>query len=169
MYDAELRRAGIGEALRRNNLAVVVVRGLLAECAPHALELAAVRIEDRDAVIAVTIGHEQFVSWRIKPFIRRPVQIRRVGVALALIAVANLHDELAVLRELQELVVGHRLEPSQAVGGAIISTDPYEPLGVDMDAVLALRPFIALAIPAPGLDVIAGAIEHDDRRRSQIG
>ncbi len=100
MYDAELLRSRIREAGWRNHRAVVIVRRLVAECAPHPLELATIRIEDGDAVIAVTVGHEQFVSRRINPFIRRPVQIPRVGVALALIAAANLHNKLAILREL---------------------------------------------------------------------
>ena len=92
---------------------MVVVHRLVAECAPHPLERAAIRIEDRDAVIAVTVGHEQFVGLRMHPHVRRPVHIPRVGVALALIAAADLHDELAVLRELQELVIRNRLEPGQ--------------------------------------------------------
>src|SRR5579864_2689866 len=94
------------------------------------------------------------------------MQILRVGIALALITAANLHDKLAVLRELQELVIGKRLDSWQAIRGAIVTAKPYETLVVDIDAVLALRPFITLAIAAPGLDVIARAIEHDHRRRS---
>src|SRR5579872_5100145 len=99
MYDAELLRPGIREGGGRNDCAVVVVHRLVAERAPHALELATGRIKDSDAVIAVAVGHEQFVRRWIDPRIRGPVEILRVGVARALIAVAHLHDELAVLRE----------------------------------------------------------------------
>src|SRR5207302_885831 len=137
--------------LGRDDLAIVVVLWLLAECAPHPLEFATVCIKNRDAVISVTVGHEQFVGLRIDPFIRRPMQILRVGIALTLIAMANLHDELAVLRKLQELVIGNRLESWQAIGGARISADPDEALVVDMDAVLTLGPFVAVAVAAPGL------------------
>ena len=99
MHDAELLRSRIREAGWRNHRAVVIVRWLVGECAPHPLELATIRIEDSDAVIAVTISYEQFVSLWIDPLIRRPVQILCVGIALALIAAANLHDKFAILRE----------------------------------------------------------------------
>ena len=72
--------------------AMVFVHWHVAECAPHPLELPAVRIKDSDAVIAVTVGHEQLVGLRVDPFIRGPVQVLSVGVALALIAMADLHD-----------------------------------------------------------------------------
>jgi hypothetical protein len=54
------------------------------------------------------------------------VQIAGVGIALALIAVADLHHQLAILCERQELVVSHRLEPRQAVGGTIMAAQPHE-------------------------------------------
>ena len=169
VHDAELRRAGIGKARRVDHLAIVVVRRLVAECAPHALERAGIRIEDGDAMIAVTVGHEQFVRRRMDPDVRGPMQIRRVGIALALVAVTDLHDELAVLRELQKLVVGNGLESGQAIRGTRVSAEPDEALVVDMDAMLAFRPFIAVAGPTPGLDVIARGIEHDHRRRGHRG
>jgi hypothetical protein len=100
VYYAELLRAGIREAGRRDQLTVVVVHRLVAECAPHPLELASVRVEDNDAVIAVAVGHEQFVGRLMDPRIGRAMHIRCVGIALALIAVANLHDEPAILCEL---------------------------------------------------------------------
>ena len=48
--------------------------------------------------------------------IGRAMDVGRVGVPLALVAVADLHDELAVLRELQDLIVGDRLQVRDAVG-----------------------------------------------------
>ena len=124
---------------------MVIVHRLVAERAPHPLERAAIGVENRDAMIAVAVGHEQFVGLRMDPHIRRPVQIPRVGIALALIAAADLHDELAVLREFQELVIRNRLEARQAVGGTVVSAEPHEAFVVDMDAVLAFGPFIAIA------------------------
>src|SRR5207253_9653343 len=56
-----------------------------------------------------------------------------------------------------------RLESGQAICRARVSAEPYEALRIDVDAVLALRPFIAIARPAPRLDVIACGIEHDHR------
>src|SRR5260370_35232988 len=61
VYDAELLRSRMREAGWRNDHAVVIVHWLVAECAPHPRELATIGIEDSNAVIAVTIGHEQFV------------------------------------------------------------------------------------------------------------
>src|SRR5205085_1863123 len=99
VYDAELRRPGIREAGRGRTVAVriqtvtsaiVIVHWLVAECTPHPLKRSAIRIEHNSAVIAVTVGHEQLVSLRIDPYVRRPVQIGRVGISLALVAVPNL-------------------------------------------------------------------------------
>ena len=88
-----------------------------------------------------------------------------VGVALALIAVADLHHEFAVGRELQDLVVPDRLHPRLAIGRTIDAADPHETLGIDVDAVLALRPLVARCVAAPGAQEIAIGIEHQDRRR----
>ena len=94
------------------------------------------------------------------------MQIARVSITLTLVAVTDLHDELAVLSELEQLVIGNRLEPGQTIGGAIISANPYEALVVDMDAVLALRPFVAITRSTPSFDVVACRVEHDHRWRS---
>jgi hypothetical protein len=116
-------------------------------------------------VIAVAVRHEQLVGRRIDLEVSGAVHVLGVGVALALIAVADLHDELAVLGELQQLVVGHRLEILEVVAGTIIAAEPHEALVVDINAVLALRPFIALALAAPGLDEVAVDVEHHHGRR----
>ena len=79
---------------------MVVIHRLVGEGAPHPLERAAVRVEDDDTVIAVTVGHEHFVGLRMDPYVRRTVHILRVGIALTLVAATNLQHELAVLREL---------------------------------------------------------------------
>ena len=68
------------------------------------------------------------------------MHVDRVGVAFALVALADLHDELAVERELQKRVVGDRLEAGEAGGRTIVAADPDEALVVDVDAVLALGP-----------------------------
>src|SRR6516165_5306941 len=141
---------------------MVVVDGWLAEGTPHALERAGVGVEHNDAMVAIAVGDIELVALRVYPHVCRPVQVCGVGIALALVAVADLHDELAVLGELQELIVGYRLEARQAVGRAAVAADPDEALVVDMNAVLALRPFVAGAVAAPGLDVVAGLVEHHD-------
>ena len=170
VHDAEILRArALRKARRGDDLAMVVIHRLVGECAPHPLERAGVRVEHRHAVIAVTVGHEQLVGLRMHPHVRRPVDILCVSIALALVAVADLHDELAVLRELQHLVIGHRLEPRQSVGGTIVPAHPHEALVVEMDPVLAFGPFIAVARSAPGLDETACRVEHHHRRRGHRG
>ena len=103
--------------------------GLLPK-APHIrLNAPRVRIEHDDAVIAVAVGDEQLVGRRMHPDVRGAVHVLRVGVALALVAVADLHDELAVLRELQQLVVGDRLQRRAApLVGQLLPPDPDEAL-----------------------------------------
>ena len=83
------------------------------------------------------------------------MHILRVGIALALVAAANLHHELAVRRELQQLVIRNRLESGQLELGAIVPAQSHETLVVDMDAVLLFDPFVSAARPALGLDEIA--------------
>ena len=58
MHDAELLRTRIGKALWSHNLAIVVIHWFVGESAPHPLERAAIRIEDSNTVIAVTVSHE---------------------------------------------------------------------------------------------------------------
>ena len=103
------------------------------------------------------------------PLIRRPVEIRRVGITLALVAATDLHDELTVLRELQQLVIGNRPHSGQTIRRTIDSAEPDEALVINMEAVFPFGPLIAVARTAPGLDVIACRIEHDDRRCSHPG
>src|SRR5207237_10147517 len=87
MRDIEMRRPlGIGKSLRRNDRTVVLAAWRLAKGAPHPLERAGVRVEDDDAVIAVTVGYEQFVGWRMDPGVGGAVHIDRVGIALAVVA-----------------------------------------------------------------------------------
>jgi len=49
------------------------------------------------------------------------VKVLRIGIPLTLVAVADLHDELGVSRELQNLVVGDPFQPRQPVGRAVIN------------------------------------------------
>ena len=52
------------------------------------------------------------------------VEILRIAIPPALVAVADLHDELAVGGELQQLIVGDRLEPRQLIGRAAVAAGP---------------------------------------------
>ena len=72
---------------------------------------------------------------------------------MALAGLADLHHELAVHGEFEELAV------LLAVAG-----EPDEIVAVDVDAVLALGPLVALAGAAPALQQVAGLVEHQHRR-----
>src|SRR5207248_10490545 len=96
------------------------------------------------------------------PSIRRAMDVSGVGIALALIALADLQHELAVLRKFQELIVGNRLEPWKIAGRTVVATNPDKALVVDMDAMLALDPLIASAGNAPRSEIVAGSVEHHD-------
>src|SRR5262245_51789041 len=105
---------------------MIVIHWLVAESTPHPLEHAAFRIENCHAMIAITIGDKQFIQRREYKHVRRPVYVAGVDVALALVAVADLHHELAILRELQDLIVCDGLESRQSVRRAVVSAEPYE-------------------------------------------
>ena len=79
--------------------------GLVAVGAPVALVLAGLGIEDDDAVVAVAIGHVQFVGLRVDVHLGRALQVLDVVAALALAGLADLHQKLARLGELQDHVV----------------------------------------------------------------
>src|SRR5262249_38903500 len=83
--------------------------------------------------------------------------VLRVLVALALALAADLHHELAVAGELHQMMVG-----------AAVAAEPDEALGIGVDAVLGLRPVIALPRPAPALDEVAGLVERENGRRGFV-
>ena len=96
------------------------------------------------------------------------MQIPGVRVAFALIAMADLQNQLAVLRELQELIVRYRFEARQPIRWAGISAEPHEALVVDVNPVLSFGPFVSIAGAAPGFDVIPCCVENDYGRRSHF-
>ncbi len=59
---------------------------------------------------------------------------------------------------------------SRDIGDADLlqAAEPYEPLMVDVEPVLALGPFIALARPTAGSEEVAFAIEAQYLRRGQM-
>ena len=67
--------------------------------------------------------------------------------------VAHLHQELAVLGELQDLGVF-----------LAVAADPHVAFVVDVDAVIRFRPLVALPRSAPVPDQVARLIELKDRR-----
>ena len=84
------------------------------------LVLSRIRVEDRDATIAVPIRNEDFIRLRVVSGLGRQVKILRVVAARALSRMADLEEEFAVLAELQHLGVAFA-----------VSSDPEVPFRVD--------------------------------------
>src|SRR5438067_2633411 len=89
-----------------------------------------------------------FRSRRVDLHVRRAAEQSGRIAAARLPGAADLHEELPVGRELDELVV---------LG--IVAADPDVALPIDIDAVLVLGPLVALTRPAPGAQQIALAVE----------
>ena len=85
-------------------------------------------------VVAVSIGNEQFIGLRKNPHVCRTIEILCVGIPFALITVAHLHDEFAVLRELQQLVITDLLQSGRLQRAAVIAVDPDVTLTIDVDS-----------------------------------
>ena len=134
------------------------VVGLVAVRAPVPLVFAGIGVEDDHPAVAVAVGDIQFVGLRVDERLGGQPQILGIVAALALIGLADLHQELAGLRELQNHAVVDRpaaaiLLSSAASGGrllaAAIAADPDVAFVVDVDAVIRGRPVVALAGAAP--------------------
>ena len=111
----------------------------LAVGAPHPLERALVGVIHDDAAVAVAVGHVDFIGRHIDFDFGGSVQVRGVEVAFARAVLADLQQELAVLREFQN-------------GVAAVAGEPHVVFAVDRDAVHRGRPFVAGARRAPVID-----------------
>src|SRR3981081_376350 len=81
-----------------------IVRSLAVR-APVTLVRTGVRVEDDDAVVEVSIGHEQFVGLLVHEQAGRSPQVTGVVAAFVLPGTADLQEELPLRRELQNMVV----------------------------------------------------------------
>jgi hypothetical protein len=97
-----------------------------------ALVLSGLRVIDDHAVIAVSVGNIELVGSFIDEQFRRALQIARVIAAFAFVGMTDLHQELAVLREFQNLIV----VKARAVLALAVSADPNIALVVHGDAVV---------------------------------
>ena len=133
----------VAELLRGRRRGIVraevgVVR-LVAVGAPVALHLAGVGVEHGDALVEIAVRDIGFVGFRIDPDLGDAAEILQVVAAAVLAEVADLHQELAVLGEFED--VGVLLA---------VAADPDVAFVVDMDAVVGLRPLVAR--PGPPQD-----------------
>jgi hypothetical protein len=83
------------------------------------------------------------------------IALRRAFLA-ACAFLADLQQELAVLRELQDVRVG-----------AAVAANPDVALVVDEDAMVGIRPLVSLARPAPVAQQVPFLIELENRRRAR--
>src|SRR5207245_2806554 len=112
----------------------------------------------------------------------RTLHVLDIVAALALPRLADLHQKLARLRELQDHVVvevagcrlafGRRSAPSRAPGstrrtgrGTAVAANPHIAFVIDEDPVIGLRPIVAFAGTTPVADEIARLVELEHRWR----
>jgi hypothetical protein len=151
VHEAEVARIVLGFVVRG-------VRRRVAVRSPHALERAGGRIEHDDAPVAVSIRDEHLVRGGVHIQIGAAIHVLGVGVARARLALADLEQESAVARELEDLVV--------AVAAA---REPDIAVLVHVDAVLGVEPLELggrhVVRAAPSLDVVPVRVELEHRRR----
>src|SRR5580700_7195819 len=142
-----------GGRLRRVVGRRLLVARLLAVGAPVPLVGAGLGIEHHDPAIGIAVGGKDLLGGDIDRDIRRRAEPLGGIAVMALAGFADLHHELAVHGEFEELAI------LVAAAG-----EPDEVVAVDIDAVLDFRPLVALARAAPALHQVAGLVEHQDRR-----
>src|SRR5262249_28194954 len=146
------------ELLRRRALRVIwghaFVTGSVAVRAPVPLVLPRVAVEHDDAPIAVSVADIDLVGRGVIPDLGGLPQVLGVVAAVVDAVFTDLKQKLAGAVELQDLRV-HLTIPRQ----------PHVAATIDGDAVVAVRPVVAGAGPAPGPDEIAGLIVDEHRWR----
>src|SRR5258706_1348807 len=147
----------VAELLGRRRRRVVVAHGsvvrLVAVRAPVALHLAGIGVDHGDALVEIAVGDVGFVGLGIDPDLGHPPEVLEVVAAGVLAIAAQLHQELSLFGELQDLGVA-----------LAVAAEPHVALVIDVDAVRSLRPLVARSRAAPGPDQVAGLIEHQYRR-----
>ena len=129
-----LRRRPLGSYARQP----CASSGLLPYAPQCRLYLPVSRVEDDDAAVAVAVGDVHFVRCRVLEDLGGPPEVLRVVAAVVHALLADLQQELPGLVELQDLRVG-----------VAVAANPDVALVIDRDAVVALRPFVALCPGRP--------------------
>ena len=148
----------VSELLRGRGVRIIraerlVVR-LVSVRAPVPFDLARSHVDDRDAMVAVAIGHvglvARFIEEDLGDFVECPV----VVAAGACVGEPELFDELAIPTEHENVTI---------VGA--VAADPEVPFAVGRDAVVRFGPLVAFAGSTPAFDQVAFRIELENRRR----
>ncbi len=132
----------------------IAVVGLLAVRAPVPFVGAGRGVKDDDTVVHVAVGDVELVGGPVEGHVGGAAEVLRIVAAAALTLAADLHHELPLARELQNVRV---FLPAAA--------QPDMVCVVDVDAMLEVGPLVALARTAPRRHDVAGGIEFDHRRR----
>ena len=111
------------------------------------------RIEDDDAFVQLAIGHEHFVRQDVHPDLGGVAERGRVAAAAVSSRHANLQQELAGTRELEDV----------RVLVIRVAANPHIVLAIHGDPVRPHRPHIAVAWAAPCLNDGPRRVEFDDR------
>ena len=154
---AGVRPAGASSSRRRRH-----IDGRVAERAPHPLERSGISVEHDDSAVPVSVRDEGLVGLGPHEDVRRLVDGLRVGVAFAGGPATDLQQEFALVVEREEHVVVQIPERRCNRGAA---ADPHAVLVVDGDAVLAVRPVVAVAGAAPRVHEFSRRVELQHRRR----
>ena len=164
---ADIHLAVVGERGAMHDLEVLVVRHRLrrivgnvrrlilrwlAVRAPHSLELPCRGVDDDYSPVPVAVGHIDFVRRIVNADFSRVGEILGVLVPLARAVLADLEQEFAVFRELQNRV-------------AAVAGKPHVVFRVDGHAVHRRRPLEAGAFAAPMSDQVAVGVELKHRWR----
>ena len=128
--------------------------GRIAERAPHPLECAGFGVKHNHAAVAIAVGHERFVRFLVDEHVGRSVDVLLIRVALALTLRAELLQEDALRRELQQHVIGDAAP-----------ADPDDIFVVDGNPVLGERPVVSLTRAAPRVQEFAVGVEFENRGR----
>ena len=127
---------------------------LVAVSAPIPFELAGIGVNHSHAFVQIAVRDVCLICFRVDKNLGNATEVLRVIAAARLAGVAELSDELAVLRELQHLGIVRA-----------VSADPHVAFVVDRDAVIRFGPLVALSRTAPVADQVARLIELENRRR----
>ena len=100
---------GIAELLRGLVVGVVEtdvgVVGLVAVGSPIPLQLAGVHVDDRDALVAVSIGDVRFVGVRVEGDLGHSAEVLGIVAAPARAGTTDLHQERPIPGEFQDVGV----------------------------------------------------------------
>src|SRR6266487_5933274 len=146
----------VGKLLGERRLGIIglllVVARAMAVGAPVPLVGAGPAVEHEDAPVEIAVGDIELVRRFVDLQMRWPAELGLAVRATGRSSLADLLQEFAVRRELQDLMIAR-----------IVTGEPDVALLVDENAVLHLGPVIAVGRPAPRAQQVAVRVELEHR------